>query len=230
MQRDIRLVAHRGGLYYRPENTLAAFEYIIERGINWIEVDVRLTGDGIPVLFHDEQVQVPGSGYRQIRELVKSDLEVIDVGGGERMPTLRETLEKFRDRTSFDLELKELDAVEKVVNLIREFDLLEKSIITSFMPETLQKTGELLPEIGRGFLLDRLTGRLVDGKRVVRTARLLECEYLLPHYKLLTKEWTAEAHSQGLKVLPWTVNHLSEAKRLLKFGVDGFVVCDWDVR
>lgn len=219
----LRFVAHRGGLYYRPENTLAAVEYISGQGIDWVECDVRISRDGIPVVFHDERFQAPGRGNQEIRELDAQVLSTIDVGGGELLPTVRVLLERFGGKLNFDLDIKVLDAVDKVVALIREFGLERRVIISSFYVEALQRSQELAPEIARGFLLDRLTGRLVNGRAAVRAACLLECEYFLPHFKILKPEWAKAARSKGVKVIPWTVNQVSDAQRLIEFGIDGFI-------
>lgn len=218
-----RLVAHRGGLYHRPENTIAAFENMYNQGVRWVEFDVRMSRDNVPILFHDERIHIPGSGNRVVRELDLADLQKVDVGGGELLPTVRELFEKFDRSFSYDIELKVMDAVEEVVRLVREFDLAGQTILTSFIPEALQLSSELIPEVARGFLLDRLTGRLVDEHHAVRAACLLGCECLLPHHRILTAEWTQAAQAEGLKVIPWTVNKLADARRLLNIGVDGFV-------
>jgi len=223
IDRKLRFVAHRGGLYYRPENTLAAIEYISVQGIEWVECDVRMSRDGVPVLFHDERLQAPGKGNREVRELDADVLRTIDVGGGQMLPILREVLERFGSKLNFDLDIKELDVVDKVVGLIKKLELESKIIITSFYVEALQRSRELAPEIARGFLLDRLTGRLVNGKAAVRAAGLLDCEYFLPHFMILKPEWAKEAQSRGLKVIPWTVNQVKDALRLIDFGIDGFI-------
>jgi len=220
---NFHLVAHRGGLYYRPENTLAAFEYIVERGIEWLETDVRLSRDDVPVLFHDEGISPPGSGYRFIRDLDVHDLKAIDVGGGELLPTLRDLLERFGTDICYDLDVKELDAVDGTISLIKEFEVEARTIITSFIPEALQRAREIAPELKRGFLLDRLTGSLVDGRHAVNAAKLLDCEYFLPHHRILSADWAQMAKDEGLKIVVWTVNRLPDARRLLNLGVDGFV-------
>lgn len=222
-QTNFPLIAHRGGLYYRPQNSMAAFDYILDKGIEWIETDVRLSRDGIPVIFHDERIQQHGSGYRAVRELDGRELKTIDIGGGELLPTVRDIFERYTNRPNYDFDVKDLDAIDVIIPLIREFGLENQTLITSFIPDALQRAREVAPDISRGLLLDRLTGRLVDGRHAVNAARLLDCEFFLPYYKILKIEWAEAARSEGLKVIVWTVNQLSDARRLLKLGVDGLI-------
>ncbi|MDP8237995.1 MAG: glycerophosphodiester phosphodiesterase [Candidatus Hatepunaea meridiana] len=223
INKNLLFIAHRGGLYYRPENSIAAVDYIYKQNIHWIESDVRMSKDGIPVLFHDERLHVPGLGNRAVRELHSRDLKKIDVGGGEMIPTLEGLLKRFGDKLSFDFDIKELDAVERVIALIKKFKLEQKIVITSFIPEALQRSLELAPDIKRGFLLDRLTGALVDGQHAVNAALLLKCDFFIPHFKLLSLDWAGTAQAKGLKVMVWTVNRLNDARKLIEMGVCGLI-------
>jgi len=220
---EFLLIAHRGGLFYRPENTLAAFQHQLELGIRWVECDLRLGRDGAPVLVHDDRLMVPGSGYRQVREMSLKQLQQYDAGGGEGVPTLRRLFEKFGNSLFFDLELKELDAVEPVVKLISEFKVASRLFLTSFIPEVLQQLREIAGELPRGLLIDRISGVLVDGNSAVHTAGLLGCRYLLPEFHILNRDWIASAHAAGIGIIPWTVNRLRDAERLKEMGVDGLI-------
>lgn len=221
--KKFRLVAHRGGLYYRPENTLAAFENMAEMGIEWVECDVRLTNDQVAVLFHDESL--PGHGARTgfVRDLPYKTLSEIDVGGGERIPTVDDFLKHFSNRFHFDIEIKELDVVEAVIKSVKKHHLEDRVLISSFIPEALQNCQNIAPEIRRGLLMDRLVGGLVDTKSALKAATLLRCECFLPEYRTLNPTRVKMAHDSGLKVIPWTVNRLADAQQLINFGVDGLI-------
>ncbi|MFC2150718.1 glycerophosphodiester phosphodiesterase, partial [Calditrichota bacterium] len=177
----MRLIAHRGGLYYRPENTMAAFGNILGAGIEWIECDVRMSADGVPILFHDDTLDIDGNGVRLVSEMTREQLMLHDVGGGEGVPSLEDLFTKFHDVMCFDVELKEIDTAEVTMKLIDRFDVVERCMITSFIPDALQICRDLNPDVARGFLVDRLTGNLVDIKSTVKAAKLLECVAILPH-------------------------------------------------
>ncbi len=220
---EFLLIAHRGGLYHRPENSAAAFHHMGTNGIRWVECDVRLTAEELPVLVHDERVLVPEEGLRAVRELTYSQLRKLDMGYGERMITLEDLIGDTDTNLNFDIEIKELDAVEKVVNLVRKYELLKRVILTSFIPEALQVIKDMNLVIRYGLLVDRLFGRLIRGRDAIRTAALLGCSYFLPHFHRLNRQQIDAAHQEGLLVVPWTVNEREDALRLVSLGVDGLI-------
>ena len=126
----------------------------------------------------------------------------------------------------FDLEIKELDAVEDVIQVVNECTMPERVMLTSFIPDALQTARQLAPGIVRGLLVDRLTGRLAGGKSAVKAARLLGCDYFLPHFHRLSTEWSRAAHNEGLKVIPWTLNKIENVEKMLSFEVDGLISDD----
>lgn len=216
-------MAHRGGLFYRPENSLAAFEHSISLGIQWAECDIRLARDNVPVLHHNDRIALPVGGSKTVRELDSRELARIDIGGGEVVPTLRELLKRFGGKMRIDLELKELDAVERVIPLLSEMRMTERVVISSFIPEALQLARDLAPGIPRGLLVDRLTGRIVGGRSAVRAALMLGCGFLLPHFHRLSREMVAAAREEGMRVIPWTVNQTEDARAAVELGVDGLI-------
>lgn len=217
------LIAHRGGLFYRPENSRAAFEHSLSLGIEWAECDVRLSRDLTPVLHHDDRIALPKGRDKGIRELSVRELASIDIGGGESVPTLKRVLQEFGQNLHFDIELKELDTIEKVIQLIHNLNLIDRVIISSFIPEALQAARDISPAIARGLLVDRLTGRIIGPKSAVKAGVMFQCQYFLPHYLGLSSEWISAASSEGMKVIPWTVNKLEDGKKLIEQGVNGLI-------
>lgn len=220
---DFLIVAHRGGLFYRPENTLAAFDYSLEHNILWVECDIRLSKDGVPVLVHDDRLEMPHGNLRAVRDMTFGELSSIDVGGGECIPTLKAFLERFRDNLRFVIEFKELDGTMRIIKLIEDLGVADRVILQSFIPDVLQVAKDVAPEIPRGFLVDRIAGRIASQRSVINAASLLKCQYFMPNFHLLNPKLSAAAHGQGLKVLPWTVNHEEDVARMLDLGVDGLI-------
>jgi glycerophosphoryl diester phosphodiesterase len=99
---EVTIVAHRGLAEGLPENTLAAFERSIQRGLSVIELDVRTTGDGHLVIHHDETLDRTTDCTGRLAELSLARIKSCDAGWpshpGEQIPTLAEALEFARDR------------------------------------------------------------------------------------------------------------------------------------
>ena len=96
---NLQLAAHRGARLDAPENTLAAIKAAIERGAAWVELDVRYTSDGVPVLFHDADVSRTTDGTGPLENYSLKDLQALDAGSwfnesyaGTPVPTLEEAL------------------------------------------------------------------------------------------------------------------------------------------
>ena len=113
--REIQTIAHRGMMRQAPENTRPAIELAIEDGIEWVEVDVRLTKDGKHVLFHDSEVDRKTNGHGKIRDLTLEDLKTLDAGSGfaprysgEKVLSLMECLSLAKGRINLYLDCKEV--------------------------------------------------------------------------------------------------------------------------
>ena len=89
------LIAHRGAKTLAPENTFSAFQAALDHGINWIETDVDILGDGTPIVMHDTSLDRTTDHAGLYYDLEVADLASIDAGSwfspdfaGERIPTL----------------------------------------------------------------------------------------------------------------------------------------------
>lgn len=208
------IVAHRGASGYEPENTLRAVRRAIEIGVDAVEVDVRVSKDGVPVVIHDETVDRTTSGRGRVRELTLAELRGLDAGRGEKIPLLEEVLDEVRGRVVLFLELKELEAVEPSLHLVEERDMLEQVLLISFVGRALSLAKERAPMAHTGLIYARPGGGIVEAKR-------LGCEFVLPHYRLATEKAVSFAHRMKLIVVAWTVDDPELAADLKRRGVDG---------
>jgi glycerophosphoryl diester phosphodiesterase len=108
-----RVIAHRGAKHACPENTHVAFERALAEGADGIELDLRLSADGVPVVFHDHTLRKLGQAGRRLSALTLAELRGRDFGAwfdpafaGEPIPTLAEVLARYAPRTELCLELK----------------------------------------------------------------------------------------------------------------------------
>jgi glycerophosphoryl diester phosphodiesterase len=147
-----QLIAHRGGPAYEPENTIAAFEHANMVGSDWIEMDVQRSQDGILVVVHDETVDRTTNGTGEVGELTWEQLQALDAGNGQKIPTFAEviTLAKEADIGLLpEAKSPELyPGIEaEIVQEIVDGGYVDATVVQSFKPETLLKVREINSEI-----------------------------------------------------------------------------------
>lgn len=222
--------AHRGFSGEYPENTMLAFKKAIEVGIDGIELDVQLTKDGVPVIIHDETIDRTTDGSGEVRDYRYEELSKFDAsyrfkkdGDVNKIPTLEEYLEYVKD---FDIvtniELKTgvyeyLGIEEKVLDLVKKYNLMEKVIISSFNHYTIMRVKALEPEVKCGFLSE--SWLLKSGRYTKENG--IECYH--PYFKSLNSAVMKELKENGVEVNTWTVNTEEEIKNMEELGVDTII-------
>ncbi len=87
----LAVMAHRGGSLEAPENTIESFKYALEIGSDIIETDIQLSSDGIPYIFHDDDLKrIPGI-EKNFNELLASEIDELNIFDDHKIPTLEET-------------------------------------------------------------------------------------------------------------------------------------------
>jgi len=219
--RPTLVIAHRGASAYRPENTLSAYALAVEQAADMIEIDLHVSRDGAIVVTHDERLAGLG-GRGEIAEATLGELQALDAGGGERIPTLDEVLDRFGSRISFNLELKrganaEYSGLEaKALDAVVRRGLLERTLFSSFYDPVLRRLRALSQEARIGLLVSR---KFPEGA-LVRAARL-GAEAVNPEHSVASPELIGEAHDAGLDVHVFTVDEEAELRHFLELGVDG---------
>jgi len=228
-------IGHRGAAGEAPENTLAAFELALRQGADGVEFDVRLSADGVPVVIHDARLERTTSGSGWVNEHRASALRRLNAGAwfsrrfpsrareryaGARIPLLSEVLDWTRDRKCRALvEIKDPEAVAKVLEEIEAAGVRSLAMVISFDLPTLRRARQLDPEIALGMDISRpAVGRLV-----VRRAKSLRAEALLPHWVIATRGSIRRAHRNSLQVFAWAVDQPRWMRRKILDGVDGLL-------
>lgn len=219
--------AHRGFSGKYPENTLLAFEKAIEVGADGIELDVQLTKDGEVVIIHDERIDrtTDGKGFvadYTYDELSKFNASYIftDEMGFNKIPTLREYFELVKDKDIItNIELKTgineyLGIENKVWDLIREFHLEEKIIISSFNHFSVLRMKEIAPALKYGFLSEDW---IIDAGKYTHSHGVT-CYH--PRFNNLIPEVIAELKSYNLEINTWTVNKEKDMRYLIENKID----------
>ena len=228
----VKNFAHRGFSGRYPENTRIAFEKAIETpGCDGIENDVHLTRDGEVVIIHDEKLDrtcLNMKGFVRdytLDELRRADLSYTFAGQVEpqHIMTLREYLELLAPTSLItNIELKtgifEYPGIEKkVIDLIREFDMVDRIIISSFNHYSIKRMKELCPEIRCGLLTDSW---ILDAGRYVRENGF-ECYH--PIFYNCTPELVRGILAQGIDINCWTVNEEEDIRQMIAAGVTSII-------
>jgi glycerophosphoryl diester phosphodiesterase len=225
-----KIIAHRGASGYAPENTMAAFELALEQGSHGIETDVHLTKDGKMILTHDHILGRTAEGTGELKDFTLEELQKKDWGSwyspsfkNERLPELKDLLHLLRGKDLYlNLEIKfgtpyYKGLEEKILKEIKGMIDLERLIMSSFNHYSLARIKGMNPQISTGFLTSAL---LIDGWDYVKKNG---GQALHPDHNSVTEDLVKSCHSSQIAVNTYTVNSVTRAEELIKFGVDSII-------
>ncbi len=238
------LVAHRGGATLAPENTLAAFDEGVRHGAVCLELDVRLTRDGVVVVSHDDDTTRVTSMPGTIEQRTLTEVERLDAGcrysrdGGRtfpfraralRIPTLREVLLAYPElRLNIDAKTRDAALAEALVAVIRGARAVGRVCVGSAHDDQGERLRAILPEACH-FLPRHAAARHL---LAARAGGLLE--WICPGgwdvaavparagaITLIDAGVVRRLHARGLAVFVWTIDDEDEMRSLIAMGVDG---------
>lgn len=220
-------IAHRGASAFYPENTLEAFDGAHQLGATWVETDVMLTQDGVPVLFHDDTLERLTGEKKHIAGMDYDELKRVDIGSwfdlkfkGACIPTLAQGLNALTKLgLSLNLEIKPTLGKDKAtavgaLSVLKESGFpVDRVLISSFSLTALEEAYKIAPEYAYGWLADNARDLEVGLRsHIPWTSVNLE-------NKLATREMITSLRDQGKMVLVYTVNDPVRAKTLFENGV-----------
>lgn len=212
------IIGHRGARATRPENTIAA---ILEgsRWADYVEVDVRISHDGVLVVIHDPTLDRRTNGTGCVREYTLAELKRLDAGEGEPIPTLAEVLALDLGECGLVIELKERGYEDLVAAMIRDAGL-SKVLVVSFDADCLRRIAPLLPDAGIGYIFHS------PGADPIRVAASIPAPYILLRFIDVTEGLIGAAGKGDLKMIVWTLNSEEEFEEASTIGVRGIVTDD----
>jgi glycerophosphoryl diester phosphodiesterase len=221
------VVAHRGASAEQPENTIAAFEAAARAGADAIEVDVRVTADGVPVVLHDPDVSITTDGAGHVHELTLEQIKELNPA----VPTLAEAVTAAsRLGVGVDVEIKNLPGepafdspreavLESSLEVLRGAQPSVPILITSFNWLTIERSRELAPEIPTGFL----SIAAVDADAAFVYVRQYGHGFVLPQTPALLaagEDFVRQAHGEGIRVGTWVADDEEVLATLFEWKVD----------
>lgn len=227
------VIAHRGASADAPENTLAAYALAVEYGARLAECDVYLTTDGVPVLFHDGDLERTSTGTGRVVDHSLAQLKKLDAGSwkhpkykDEPIPTLVEFLRAVRGKLRPVIEIKGKQAgIEAaVIAALRAAEMpSEQVMIFSFQREVVAEIARLDPHLPTTWLVSEVPEQGSDYSVLLRQALAARVSALGVSHKNATPDLLRQAHECGFPVFVWTVNDEADVKRLASMGVDAII-------
>jgi glycerophosphoryl diester phosphodiesterase len=225
-----KVIGHRGAASYAPENTLEGIHTAADMGVEWVELDVKLTKDEIPIIFHDDLLDRTTNGSGIVAETTYEDLKQLEAGSwfsegftGIKIPTLEEALDVLIERDlGLNLEIKpcpgrEKDTAEIALDMLSQcWDDHERLLISSFQNVCLEIARDMAGDWSRGLLL----GGDVISEDWQEFAAFLEVQTVNLGTKIATREIVEAVAGLGLKPLIYTVNDPIEARNYQSWGVN----------
>jgi glycerophosphoryl diester phosphodiesterase len=235
------IFAHRGGSALGPENTLAAFDLGLQAGADGLELDVRLSADGVPVVHHDVTLDRTTSHAGPLATHTAAELAQIDAGyrfaikGGfpfrKRdigIPSLRSVLLRYQDvPIVIEMKVDSAEMGQAVAQDILAAGAVDRVCIAGYGARSAAAARAALPgaassathpevrlAVYRGFARWPVRQASYGGYQVPERNGLV---------RIVSPRFIRDAHRAGLKVQVWTVDDERDMRRLLDWGVDGLI-------
>ncbi len=208
------VIAHRGDHSSAPENSLEAFQRALDAGADGIELDVRTTADGVPVVMHDPSLRRTAGLKLRVSKSTSAQISKARLANGEEVPLFSDVVERFGGRTTLYVELKGRGVAAEAERLA-----LSKPggrfVFSSFDARAL----EPVQGIPRALLWDK------RGSPVGAASRL-GCSEVHVRLRRLTARMVPQAHVKGLSILVWDVGDKAGVLRAARMDVDGIITDD----
>lgn len=233
-----KVIGHRGAKAYAPENTLASIHAAADLGVEWVEVDVKLTKDSEAIIFHDEELERCTGAQGLVKDFTLEEIRELDAGSwygesfiGEKIPTLEELLNVVLERgMNVNLEIKpcpgrERETAEVMLDLATRIwpDDQPPPLVSSFQHVSLETAFDMMPEWPRGFLIDEYQPNWKE------VADYLKVSTLNFNGNTTKRDVVEEYMEYGKPLLVYTINQPDKARELLRWGVDSFFSDNPDV-
>lgn len=227
------IIAHRGAAAIAPENTLSAMRISFERGVDFVEADLHLSADGVPVLMHDPTVDRTTNGSGEVANLTLAELKTLDAGSwfgaeyaGEPIPTLEEFLDELvqtNSRALIELKGEWADEhVEYAASLLHERYLVDRVAFESFEAQNLERLYGLAPEFARVMLT-----REWDQTTIARAAEL-KVSAIGARNAVFKADFSLieDARELGIGTMMYTLNTEKSWRRAQDRGIDLVITDD----
>ncbi|WP_084699767.1 glycerophosphodiester phosphodiesterase [Streptacidiphilus anmyonensis] len=218
--RRVAVVAHRGAPLVARENTLPSLRAAVALGADWVEIDVRLTRCGTPVLLHDATLDRLWDVPRAVADVDATEVAGLTGPAGERIPTLREALPVCAAAgVTVMVDVPAPDGGEASLAVVRELGLLDSCVFAG----DLTALARIRAASSEARIALSWESFLPPGADLLARIRP---QYLNTEHHRLTRPLVAWARRRGLAVSVWTVDRPARMTRLARLGADVIITND----
>ena len=236
--------AHRGFKTVAPENTLGAFGAAIALGAPEIELDVRFTRDGVPVVCHDDRLDRVANGSGLVQDLTFAELRELDAGikfsshfAGTKIPAFEEVLSKFARHAIINLHIKSeggsagntysAEHFRRIVELLKTYDQMEHVYLMA-TSEIMKVALDVAPEIPRCMSADEFGYPTSTAAwKIVERAIEWKCCKVQLFKPYFDREMIEKAHANGIRCNVFWSDDPAESSQFFDMGVDTILTNDY---
>jgi glycerophosphoryl diester phosphodiesterase len=215
--RRIFRIGHRGAAGHAPENTLAAVRAGLSLGVDFIELDIQSTRDGNLVVIHDHSVDRTTNGTGLVCDHTWDELQSLDAGRGESIPSLEDALASIDGHAGAMLEIKAPGLGPTLYRAVQASGFSGPVVYASFLHAEIRAIHALAPQAK--------TLALMECVPISGAAFALDAQATLVGLALdfATPAFIATLHRADLQVWVYTVNQPAQIAHAIALGVDGII-------
>lgn len=208
-----------------PENSIASYRAAEEIGVDEVETDVRISADGRLFMLHDATLdrvaaEPTDQGLGEVRGLPWSVISSVDIGAGERVPTLQQMYEVTT--RVIQLEIKDLTAIDALVGFLGDHPAeAARTILTSFSVEAMIMVGEWLQQIPRGIIVSSWNQAVAYPGGPEALIKETGSARVHTGWLGLTTDVVSQLHKSGCQVHGWPCRDRTDLENALELGLDG---------
>nr|WP_206154865.1 glycerophosphodiester phosphodiesterase family protein [Clostridium muellerianum] len=220
---NVKVIAHRAQCFAEPENSLKAIQSSINSKVNYAEIDVQETKDGVIVLMHDRNLRRLTGLNKNVDEVNFDEIEKLNIrapfhkGGVEKIPTLDEVIKKSNGKLKIIIEIKPYgnteDLTNKVVKIIDDNNFVNQCKVHSVNYKILLDVKSLNPNIQTGYIVSRPMNNLDS----------LNVNFYSVQENAISRKMVSNIHRRNKEIYAWTVDRKMDINNMIKLNVDGII-------
>lgn len=219
-------IGHRGACGHEPENTLESVRKAVSFGVDYVEIDVRITKDNQFVLMHNATLEGTTNGKGKISNMTLDEIQQYHIKEKNlHIPSFQEAVNDIDGKAKILIDIKDRESGNAIVKFVRINGIQHNVIAGSIFTKTLKVIKQLAPEIpvGLTFPLPHIFPHILLKYIIDLRKNDLPVEYIHPYYRLATKHIVEHLHNKGFKINVWTVNSQYDIQKMKNNNVDGII-------